>query len=162
MWLEPCLYPQEDLGMLRPLFLLLCATPCLIGQDDVADSLRRDIAFTVEADDGLELRAKLSVPVNGDGPFPVVFFLHGAGPRICDNPFRYRDQNGQILVQNYLDFHADELASRGVAFCRMDKRGCDLDTDTGLMRVDRETFLEVTPSRLLKDYQSVFESLHAR
>ena len=149
--------------MLRPLLLLLSvSTPCLTAQEDAAKPPRREVPFTVKADDGVELRAQLSVPANGDGPFPVVFFLHGAGPRVCDNPFRYRDEDGQIQVQNYLDFHADELARRGVAFCRMDKRGCDLDPDTGLLRVDREVFLEVTPSRLLKDYQSVFEALRER
>ena len=115
--------------MLRPLLLLLSvSTPCLTAQDDAAKPPRREVPFTVKADDGVELRAQLSVPANGDGPFPVVFFLHGAGPRVCDNPFRYRDEDGQIQVQNHLEFQAGEGARPVGAVRRSDKGGRALES----------------------------------
>jgi len=144
------------------LVLILMPASKVAGQDGGAESTRRDVSFTVAADDDQELQAKLSLPGQGDGPFPVVYFLHGAGPRTCDNPFRYRDEQGLVQLQNYLDFHADELTRRGIAFCRMAKRGCHTRADNGQMHVDRELFLAVTPSRLLMDYRIVFEAMRRR
>jgi len=144
-----------------PLILILMLASVVVGQDDGESPARRDVSFSVPADDGLELQVKLSLPGAGEGPFPAVFFLHGAGPRTFDNPFRYRDEKGEIQRQNYLDFHAEQLTRRGIAFCRINKRGCHVRDDGG-MRVDREVFLEVTPSRLLRDYGAVFEAVRQR
>ena len=54
--------------------------------DGVVDTV---IKFT--AADGTPLEARLSVPAGAKAPVPVVFHLHGAGPRNYDHGVRFRD-----------------------------------------------------------------------
>jgi len=48
-----------------------------------------DTIFRFQAKDGTPLEAKLTIPAKGTAPFPVVFFLHGAGARTYDNPLPF-------------------------------------------------------------------------
>ncbi len=128
-----------------------------------ASAVRRfeDIVITFTATDGTPLEAKLSLPVDRSGPVPVVFNLHGAGPRNFDHALRIRDKDGQRQVINYYDYHADQLAQRGVAFFRMSKRGCRSEP-SGFPKVDRAVFSKTTPTSLLDDYRKGLETLRGR
>src|SRR5688572_25930562 len=100
----------------------------------------RDVVMQFTATDGTPLEAKLSLPANATGPVPVVFFLHGAGPRNFNHAVSAsRDADGQIRVVNYYDYYAREQAKRGIAFFRMSKRGCTV-APNGLPQVDRAVF----------------------
>lgn len=113
------------------------------------------------ATDGTPLEGKLSLPAGAKGPVPVVFYLHGAGPRTVDNAIQYRDSGGQIRVYNYFDFFSSEFASRGVAFFRVNKRGCTSDS-SGRPTIDRSVFSKATPSVLLDDYAKALDALRQR
>lgn len=121
-----------------------------------------DLVFTFEAADGTPLEAKLTLPAGRRGPAPVVFYLHGAGPRSYDNPYRYMDADGERRIARYLDFHAAHLAQRGIAFCRMSKRGCTALPEAPWMRLDRAVFSTATLSVLLEDYATGLRMLRTR
>ena len=132
------------------------AQPPAGAPDGVVDAV---IKFT--ATDGTPLEAKLSVPAGAKGPVPVVFHLHGAGPRNYDHGIRFRDTDGQVRQTRYYDFHARELARHGLAFFRMSKRGCSMDAD-GRPVVDRAVFSKATPTVLLDDYSRALDALRQR
>src|SRR5512136_2386297 len=69
-----------------------------------------DLFIRFSATDGTPLEGKLSLPAGAKGPVPVVFYLHGAGPRTVDNPVQYRDAGGQLRVHRYLDLFSHGLA----------------------------------------------------
>lgn len=121
----------------------------------------RDIIITFTATDGTPLEGKLSVPANATGRVPLVFDLHGAGPRNYDNAVRFRDTDGQVKTVRYYDYHARELTRRGVAFFRMNKRGCTQDS-TGRPVIDRAIFSKATPSVLIDDYLKGLEAVRVR
>ena len=120
-----------------------------------------DIVIGFAATDGTPLEAKLSVPAHAKGPVPVVFHLHGAGPMNYDTGVQYKDADGQIRTDRYYDFYARELASRGLAFFRMNKRGCSSDP-SGRRAVDRSVFSKATPTVLLDDYAKALDALRGR
>ena len=120
-----------------------------------------DVVMRFSAADGTPLEAKLSLPADAKGPVPVVFYLHGAGPRTVDNAIQYRDAAGQLGVYKYYDFHAGELARRGVAFFRMSKRGCASEP-SGRPTIDRSVFSKAIPSVLLDDYSKALDALRQR
>ena len=137
------------------------AAPVRLQVDPAAPTMF-DIVVRFTATDGTPLEAKLTVPAEAKGPVPVVFKLHGAGPRNYDHFVQYRDAGGQLQVLKYYDSYAGELARRGVAFFRMSKRGCTNDPKTGRPLVDRAVFSKATPSVLLDDYAKGLEALRAR
>ncbi len=127
-----------------------------------------DHLLNVRTADGLSLEAKLTFPREHAGPVPVVFFLSGAGPWTFDRPLIYpdlehlNDSMPQMKVYNYCDFFARELASRGIGFFRMNKRGCGIIRDEqGYPReiVNRSVFSKATPSVLLADYRAALQLL---
>ena len=120
-----------------------------------------DIVMQFTADDGTPLEGKLTLPAGADGPVPVVFHLHGAGPRNYDHALQYRDADGKLHVYRYYDFYSHELARRGVAFFRMSKRGCTAEP-SGKPVVDRAVFSTTTPTVLLDDYEKALEALRER
>jgi pimeloyl-ACP methyl ester carboxylesterase len=120
-----------------------------------------DLFIRFSAMDGTSLEGKLSLPAGAKGQVPVVFYLHGAGPRTVDNAIQYRDADGQLCVYRYLDFHSHELARRGVAFFRISKRGCTSDSSGG-PTTDRSVFSKATPSVLLDDYAKALDALRQR
>ena len=120
-----------------------------------------DVLVQFTASDGTPLVGKLSLPAQAAAPPPVVFFLHGAGPRNYDHPLRYRESDGQIRITNYYDYHARELAKRGVALFRISKRGCAFDA-AGVLQVDRAIFSKATSTVLIDDYSRALEALRAR
>lgn len=121
-----------------------------------------DILISLQAPDGTPLEGKLTLPSSGEAPFPVVFYLHGAGARTYDSPFVYADAEGKPQVGRYLDFHAQELARRGVALFRMSKRGCTPKDGPPGMAIDRALFSGATMKVLLSDYESGLAALRAR
>ena len=120
-----------------------------------------DVIVRFTATDGTPLEAKLSVPASAKGPAPVVFELHGAGPRNFDNAVRYKDATGQIQTTRYYDYYARELGRLGFAFFRMNKRGCTSDP-SGRPVVDRSVFSKATSTVLLDDYAKGLEALRQR
>jgi pimeloyl-ACP methyl ester carboxylesterase len=120
-----------------------------------------DVILRFTATDGTPLEGKLSIPAGATGPVPVVFELHGAGPRNYDNAVRFRDTDGQLKTIRYYDYYAREYARRGVAFFRMSKRGCSADS-TGRPIVDRAIFSKATSTVLLSDYERGLDELRRR
>lgn len=126
-----------------------------------SDTAVSEILLYFSAADGTPLEAKLSLPRHATGPVPVVFYLHGAGPRDADNWVRYRAADGTVRQVSYYGWHAAQLAKSGVAFFRMNKRGCTTDS-TGRPVIDRAVFSTATPSVLLSDYQRALAALRMR
>jgi len=120
-----------------------------------------DLVIRLSATDGTPLEGKLSLPAGAKGQVPVVFRLHGAGPRTFDNAIQYQDAGGQPRVYRYYDSFAHELARRGVAFFRISKRGCTSDS-SGQPAIDRSVFSKATPSVLLDDYAKALDALRQR
>lgn len=146
----------------RIAFCLLLAGSVAAGQAPASSpSEVIDSVVVFSAADGTPLHAKLSVPAGATGRVPVVFNLHGAGPRNYDHPVRYRDSDGQIRSLKYYDYYARELARRGMAFFRMSKRGCTVDA-AGQSQVDRAVFSKATSTVLLDDYQRGLDTLRQR
>jgi pimeloyl-ACP methyl ester carboxylesterase len=127
-----------------------------------------DLSIRFSATDGTPLEGKLSPPAGAKRQVPVVFYLHGAGPRTFDNAIQYQDAGGQRRVYRYLDFFSHELARRGVAFFRISKRGCTSDSSgrptIGSLEVgvNRSVFSKATPSVLLDDYAKALDVLRQR
>ena len=165
---------------IRTLILSLMATLCLIGcskdgsssagakrspESQAASATPStnvvDLFIRFSASDGTPLEGKLSLPAGAQGRVPVVFRLHGAGPRTVDNAIQYRDAGGELRVCRYYDFFSHELARRGVAFFRISKRGCTSDSSGG-PTTDRSVFSKATPSVLLDDYAKALDALRQR
>ncbi|MEQ8763874.1 MAG: hypothetical protein RL885_08105 [Planctomycetota bacterium] len=145
------------------IYALLAVCPSAAQlQEPIAAEPWKDILIEMEAEDRTPLEAKLSLPADAEGKVPVVFYLHGAGPRTYDNPFPTVDEEGEQSVGKYLDFFASELTGRGVAFFRMSKRGCHAREEPPWMKVDRAIFSKATLSVLLADYEVALDSLRKR
>jgi len=77
---------------------------------------------------GLELNGTLSLPIEGEGPFPLVILVHGSGPNDRDQSLALNDPNSQCLypglfgntIRNFRDI-SDHLSSEGIAVLRYDK-----------------------------------------
>lgn len=141
--------------------LLALLASCILSFPG-ASGATTDIVVSFEASDGTPLEGKLTLPASGAAPFPVVFYLHGAGARTYDSPFTYADADGTPRVGRYMDFHANELARRGVALFRMSKRGCTPSDEVPGMNVERAVFAGATMSVLLSDYERGLDVLRAR
>jgi len=81
----------------------------LLTGPDLSEITYSEITFENESD-SIQLAGMLMVP-KGDGPFPVVVFIHGSGPS-------YRNSVWYISVAKYLIEH-------GIAVVLPDKRGCE-------------------------------------
>jgi pimeloyl-ACP methyl ester carboxylesterase len=137
--------------------------PTARAQDAAATGeAMHDVVLTFHAADGTPLAGKLTLPGNAGEPVPVVFYLHGAGPSSYESYIRYVDDTGERHIGRYFDFHARELASRGVGFFRMGKRGCDVVTDPPSNRLDNKVFAQATMSVLLSDYEAGLDALRQR
>lgn len=121
----------------------------------------RDVLMKFTAADGTALEGKLTLPADAKGLLPVVFYLHGAGPRTYDHAIHYRTAAGEVATTNYYDSHAAPLAQAGVAFFRMSKRGVSADP-TGRPVIDRAVFSKATPAVLLDDYTAALDVLRRR
>ncbi|MCC8143001.1 MAG: alpha/beta hydrolase [Tannerellaceae bacterium] len=62
------------------------------------------------------VRGKILSPATGEAPFPVVLLISGSGPTDMDG-------NQPGMENNSLKYLAEELAKRGIASLRFDKRG---------------------------------------
>ena len=61
---------------------------------------------------------------------------------------------------NYYDYHARELAKRGVALFRVSKRGCTFDA-AGVLEVERAIFSKATSTVLIDDCARALDALRA-
>lgn len=126
----------------------------------------RIVTFTTS--DGLTLEGKLSVPVHAVGRIPVVFLLGGAGPWTFDRRIPYvapsnaRGAFPEPKTYDYCGFYAEQLARRGIAFFRVNKRGCAPVPYRPYVRVNRRIFSATTPSVLLDDYRCALEALRSQ
>lgn len=80
-----------------------------INGPDLSEIEYSEITFKNKSDN-IELAGMLMVP-KGDGPFPVVVFIHGSGPS-------YRNSVWYVSVAQY-------LVCNGIAVVLPDKRGCE-------------------------------------
>ena len=127
--------------------------------------------LSFKTDDGLVLEGKISMPLDQAKPVPAVFFLPGAGPSTFDKPIQVPDLSklkdtfemmvGERKTYNVWDFFARELTRRGVAFFRMNKRGCSIVAHKGKRWeiTNRSIFSKATPSVLLADYRAGLDEL---
>lgn len=141
--------------------LLLATLGASVAHAQAPPPTSRDIVVEFTASDGTPLVGKLSVPLNTAGAVPVVFHLHGAGPRTYDNAIQYRDAAGSVRVYRFYDFYAAELTKRGLAFFRVSKRGVSAEA-SGRPIIDRALFATATPTVLLDDYGRGLAALRAR
>ena len=103
----------------------------------------RDIAF---ASGELTLMGTLTLPSEGEGPFPAALFLHGSGP--VD-----RDGNAAGLEMDAYRQLAHALARFGIATLRFDKRGVgESGGESGL----------ASRTDLLSDARAAFEGLQSQ
>jgi dienelactone hydrolase len=115
------------------------------------------VEFTSE--DGFRLLGRLTLPTTGKEKYPVVFYLGGSGASFTHWPVGVPDEPNKFY--DYTQFYASQLALRGVAFFRMNKRGCEYAPDEGgiAARVDREVFSKTTLDILLEDYRAGLTAL---
>lgn len=135
--------------------------PAGAASNDVASVEVTDTQVSWVVSDGIQLQGKLSLPAGATQPVPVVYYLHGAGPRDYDNTIHYRDPDGKIRTFRFFDYYSRELARLGMGFFRMSKRGCT-NNPTGPTSIDRSVFAKATPSVLLDDYATGLEVLRRR
>lgn len=136
--------------------------PAPVAGEPVPPPPFTDIVLTFAATDGTALEAKLSIPAGATAPVPVVYHLHGAGPRNFDHAMRYVDADGKRKTGRFYDYYAHEVTRRGLAFFRMSKRGCTAEIPSGRPLVDRPVFSTATPTVLLDDYTRGLEALRQR
>lgn len=74
---------------------------------------RESVVSFASAADGTRLEGTLTTP-EGDGPFPAVLLLSGAGAQ---------DRDYTVLGHRFFLVLADHLARRGIAVLRVDDRG---------------------------------------
>ena len=142
----------------------LLFTSALLAQsavDPSSPAAADSTVFRFTAADGAPLEAKLTRP-DSESPVPVVFYLHGAGPRTFDHPVGFREEDGTVRYRAYYDLHAQAFAARGVAFCAMSKRGCVAVEEPLSMDYDPKAFGEATLDVLLGDYERGLAALLQR
>lgn len=102
-------------GVLLPFFALIAAAapPACAQQANASAYSERDVAFDNPKAAGVRIAGTLTVPA-GEGPFPAVVLLSGAGPH---------DRDGTNAGHKPFAALADHLSSRGVAVLRTDDRG---------------------------------------
>lgn len=103
--------------------------------------------ITIEAEKGYPLSGKLTLPDEGDGPFPAVVLVHGSGASDMDE-----------AINSYKPFQdiAYGLAENGIAVLRYDKRtythGAKMAEDLGAALTVKEETIDdaVEAARLLQ------------
>ena len=74
--------PMGILNMIIAIFsvslLVYSAVQTVHAQSDLQTTKYRDMV--IDLGNGVKTNARLNLPANGDGPFPGVLLVHGAGP----------------------------------------------------------------------------------
>lgn len=83
-----------------------------LAQQDIQTIKYRDLV--VNLGNGVKTNAQLTLPAEGNGPFPAVLLIHGSGPNDMNETFADIKPFWQI---------AQYLTERGFAVLRYDKRG---------------------------------------
>ncbi|HET7370238.1 MAG TPA: alpha/beta fold hydrolase [Gammaproteobacteria bacterium] len=117
-----------------------------------AAELRR-IPLTLNLD-GFESHAELTLPADGDGPFPAVLLIHGASPEDMNAEVRGLNQQP---VSHIFKTISDTLSARGFAVLRYNKR-CVRQA----YNVDFACYRALTQRDLLADAQTALDALAAR
>lgn len=129
------------------------------GKHEPPPSGLRGIELSFESD-GLTLVGTLTLPEDGEGPFPAVLMIHGSGA--LD-----RDESAPGFPLNFFKEVAQELAQEGIASFRYDKRGVgksEGDLSRAGMRDllnDARAALELLQSREEVDPRRVFVLGHS-
>jgi pimeloyl-ACP methyl ester carboxylesterase len=112
---------QRRFALVLALLCLLAAIPTSFAQENTpeAEPLRsRDV--TIDMQNDWTASAQLTLPADGEEPFPTIILIHGSGAWDMDatNPAA----DGTILSRNFARI-AEELAAQGIAVLRYNKRG---------------------------------------
>lgn len=129
------------------LFVLLFAgvfVPLMAQESETAYEVR-----PLEIDLGADFitDAELTLPTQGNAPFPTVILLHGSGP--YDMNASYPAADGSIAAHNFL-LLAESLAEQGIAVLRFNKRGVNAYDDYDFAQVQASTL-----DRLVADADAV-------
>jgi pimeloyl-ACP methyl ester carboxylesterase len=95
-------------------FFLFCAVAFTVhSQSDLQTIKYRDLE--IDLGKGVKTNAQLTLPAEGDGPFPAVLLIHGSGPT---------DMNATLAEDTKPFWQISQyLTERGFAVLRYDKRG---------------------------------------
>jgi pimeloyl-ACP methyl ester carboxylesterase len=115
---------------------------------------KRDLTIQLEGQQQVLTRAQLTMPAVGDGPFPAVLLIHGAGAADMDGyipPELSGTENGaRIFLQI-----AEYLSERGFVVLRYDKRGVSENATI----LDPDVFGNATVQQLQRDAEVALEVL---
>ena len=140
-------------------FLFCGAVLTVHAQSDVQTTKHRDMV--IDLGNGLKTNARLNLPATGDGPFPGVLLIHGAGPAGIEttgpNEPRIDYQTGAIEYPPVAPFFqiAEYLSERGFAVLQYDKRG----VDTNHSSIDYNVWANVTFEDLKQDAEKALAVL---
>jgi len=154
--------------MKRAIEILIMMTICFtaIGQEE-------QITFQSE---NLTLHGTLSIPENGNSPFPLAILVHGSGPNDRNQTITLSGGNSQCLypnllnqtIRNFKDI-ADHLSEKGIAVLRYDKRtfthGQTLNASEILVSdfvIDIESAISFGKSRSEIDVNNIFLIGHSQ
>ncbi len=114
--------PLSDTGALMRPLLLLALAACQHKAPVSVTSAPETLSVTIPVK-GLTLEGTLHLPARS-GPVPGVILVHGSGPNSRDEPLAAQLNMGFGLTIEAFAGLATELADRGIAVLRYDKRTC--------------------------------------
>ena len=117
---------MQSLGLLLIATLVLFCLPAIfkeqnneaLAQQNIQTIKHRDL--TIDLGNGVKTNAQLTLPAEGNGPFPAVLLVPGSGP-VDMNETLAEDAKPFWQISQY-------LAERGFAVLRYDKRGIGEDS----------------------------------
>ncbi len=104
---------------------------------------------------GFISKAELTLPADGEGPFPTVILFHGTGPYDMDATY-ITTADGEPLSANFR-LMAERLPEAGIAVLRFNKRGVNGPDDYDMAQVQQAASLD----QLVADAAAVIEAAEA-
>ena len=139
--------------------LLFCGVVLTVhAQSDLQTTKHRDIV--IDLGNGLKTNARLTLPANGDGPFPGVLLIHGTGPVDMNETVGYiriDNESGSIVYPPSRPFFqiAEYLSERGFAVLQYDKRG----VGANFTILDSNVWRNITIDDLKQDAEKALDVL---